>query len=929
MTAKSQAPQTRADAPRPRKGRRRRKRTRKARRTITSAALRHLGWSEVVDRYAKLLKVQSERDRVLGALDAWIDQGLQDEALQQAFAPAPKLTTSRSLLYEVDGWEFLLLAQESYRQRDKDDKGESHDSQELRASMAQLEDLKPSLEAAKHGEILSLYELLGVRALLSCAQRLGSVWEHAQGEAMARWRASSRGLVVDVQRGLEALELLLGGAQGQAFAGDLEFFKELARCIDFDDEGAPQIADAASEALAKARKQLKTARKNLAQRAKALLSDHSLDGGLQDKFWTEREGRVVLPMRSDAMGRFAHEAIIHGSSQRGKTLFVEPRELVAANNALREIVLLIQSEEARIQRELSAKALAKSAAILAMQTSFFALDGVSARWSLGQLWQGQPLTLLDPQAKATLEDQGPEATPIRIELPQARHPLMLLDGEDVVPNDLVLDCASGLIISGPNAGGKTVALKTLGLCVLLARAGVRIPAGPDAKLPAFTRVVTDVGDDQSIAANLSTFSAHMEHVKEALGHGTQNGAQTLVLFDEIAVGTDPEQGAALAEAIVTRLVRAGVTLVVTTHYERLKKLAGQGQLPFVNASVGFDIEALRPTFQLHFGLPGSSSAIAVAKRLGVDADVLARAEKLLGTRRRKADELLREIEAERVLLDKQKNELAHRLEGVARREKKLEMREAKAVASAHRKRQKAIEAATDELWTLEKELKNKRKALRKIGADPDLAPTRDELTKKARTRVDKNKKKAQRDAERIEGAGKVKPQPPRELQVGDSVRVIALDEKGEVLSIKGDKITVQLSLLKTTMRLGDLERIDPVKAIKVKSSEASAIHQWKQKDPADAQSKHFGTDPVAVAQSIDNRCDLRGARVEDAFAQLEKFLDTAMQGGQDVVVIVHGHGSGELRKGVREHLRRLDHVRKFRPGLLKEGGDGATIVLIG
>lgn len=943
MTAKAPSTQSPSSAPTPdqKGGRRpRRRRNRKARRDITSAALRHLGWSEVVDRYAKLLKVQSERERILSGLDAWMDQHLDDRALDNAFAPAQELAHSQARLHEVDGWEFLLQAQESYRQSEEAQQDSDLGREELRATLAQLEDLKASLDAAKHGEILSLYEILGVRALLQCARALGLVWRHANSESMKRWRDSSKGLVVDVQRGLVALEACLGGAQSPAFVGDREFLAELLRCVDFDDEGAPRIADSASQTLARARKQLGTARRNLERRAKALIGGHSLDGGLQDRFWTEREGRVVLPMRSDAIGRFSHEAIIHGSSQRGKTLFVEPRELVAANNALREILLEIQSEEARIQRELSAGALARHKALRSMQKSFFALDGVAARWSLGQLWGGEAVELIEPkraprpdspeQAPQAVEPDALEesASVARIELPAARHPLMVLEGEEVVPNDLILDCSSGLIISGPNAGGKTVALKTLGLCVLLARAGVRIPVGPKAKLPAYRRVVTDVGDDQSIAANLSTFSAHMEHVKEALAHARQAGPETLVLFDEIAVGTDPEQGAALAEAIVTRLVRAGVTLVVTTHYERLKKLAGKGRLPFVNASVGFDLQALRPTFQLHFGLPGSSSAIAVAHRLGVDPQVLGHAEKLLGTRRRKADELLREIEAQRVELDKQQRELQHRLEGVQRREKKLEMREARAVASAHRKRQQAIEAATDELWALEKDLKGKRKALRKIGADPDLAPTRDQLTGKARNRVEKNRVKAQRDAQKIEGAGQAKPKPARVLAVGDSVRVLSLDEQGEVLSIRGDKITVQLALLKTTLRKKDLELIEDKKEIKIKSSEGQAIHQWNKAAPDLSAAKHFGQDAVAVAQSVDNRCDLRGQRVEDAFDQTEKFLDRAMQAGQDVVVLVHGHGSGELRKGLREHLRRLDHVRRFRPGMLKEGGDGATVVWI-
>lgn len=893
--------------------------------------------------------------------------------------PARDLRGAQARLLEVEGFSFLLRAQEQCRQGQETSSDVSPDPEakmpgqggDILAALSEIEALERSFEAARHGEVLSLFELLGVRALLWAAGILRRVWSMANGESMRAWRESTRGLLEDSEKGLKALARALGGRAAAIWEGDDEFLRELVRCIDFNEQGDIQIADAASPALASARKELRGAKINLERQAKRLLAGGQFESGLQDRFWTEREGRVVIPLRSDAMGRFGEEAIVHGSSQRGRTLFVEPRELVGANNALRAIRAKIIEEELRIQQELSAQAVAKMRPLLSMQRSLFALDAIAARFELGELWSGEAPQLVAPpkvkrerpphkrsqdavegqsqsqDAEAGVAkdaegagDEGQESSspaaseeetaPTRIVLPNARHPLMLLDGVEVVPNDIELDCGAALIISGPNAGGKTVALKTLGLCVLLARAGVRIPAQAGAILPAFSHIVTDVGDDQSISANLSTFSAHMEHVKEALASARHRGEQSLVLFDEIAVGTDPEQGAALAEAIVRRLVQARVTVVVTTHYERLKRLGSRNDPRYVNASVGFDLQALRPTFLLHFGLPGSSSAIEVARRLGVDPGVLSQAEQFLGQQRRRSDELLREIEAERVSIEKLKLELEHRLDGVARREKKLELREAKAIKSAHQRRQKAIEAATDELFALEKDLKTKRKQLRKIGADPDLAPTRDQVTKGPRQTVDKSKERARRDAARIDGSPR-KVAPVRELAVGDRVRVRTLGEEGEVISIRGHRVTVQLPLLKTTVSRKELQQSEaPPETGRVKSNPGAPIHDWsKRGDTSNTAARHFGESPVAVSQSIDNRCDLRGARVEDAFDAVEKFLDRALQSGQEVVVIVHGHGSGELRKGLRAHLGRLGHVRRQRPGILPEGGDGVTVAWLG
>jgi len=764
--------------------------------------------------------------------------------------------------------------------------------------LRRVEPLSEELARAARGSTLEPEELLAVGELCDALGQLCPLVRSPDASVLA--------VASDVARaGHAALVEALPGLASHAELAGL-----LLRSIALDGpQGEAVVTDAASPALARARGQVRAARQSLVRGAERLVRGNALAEALADRYWTEREGRVVLPVRSSSFSRVGGggtvTGIIHGASTTGHTLFVEPPELVDDNNRLREAQMAARAEERRVLAELSTRVGAAAEALGQGLWAVERLDRIRARLRLAEELAAHRPRILEP---------GPG---VSVSLPAARHPLMVLAGTAVVPNDLRVPVGGALLISGPNAGGKTVALKTLGICVLMAQAGLRLPTGAPAELPLYRAVITDVGDDQSIAANLSTFSAHIGHVIEALRSASEDPAGTLVLLDEVAVGTDPEQGAALAEAIVRRLTGRGATVVATTHYERLKLLATQVSAgAFVNAAVGFDLARLRPTFELRLGVPGSSSAIAVARRLGVDEEVLGDAEVILADERLRVDVLLQALEAERVALEAERKRLADERTAVFAHESRLQARERGELQSAESRRAKAHDATAKTLRELDDEIRKRRKQLRQQPVEPaepgQISPAEAELrgfAKQARQKL------AQGRLPPAPAAG----QPPDLPSVGDRVYVDGLDSEGEVVAIKGDRITVQLPLARTTV---DRSALRPRRAAPRAEPRVAPLPAVS---PA---ARHFGADAHPVQASLDNVVDLRGERAEDAQALLEVFLDRAIGADQEVVIVRHGHGSGALRKAVREHLPSLRHVRTHRPGLLPEGGDAVTVVWV-
>ncbi len=790
--------------------------------------------------------------------------------------------------------------------------------------LSNLEDLSESLSAVAAGNLLSVVELIGVAELCrACASLEAAFAEVAEQELSEEW---TRGLAACAANLMANREHASSPCPVDTCP---QLLAELDRSIDRGGE-EPQISSKASPALADARGRLRATKQSLQAKAERLLrsSTHSsVMESLRDRYWTERDGRIVLPVRSDRLGAVrSGGAIIHGSSASGQTFFVEPGELVEDNNALREAELAVAEEERKILRRLAHAVAERSSTLLGMQRACIELDFMHARLRFGEALGGRmPARFDEPPEELGRPD---------IDLRAARHPAMLLDGIVVVPNDIVLGRGHALVISGPNAGGKTVALKTLGMFALLAAAGFTLPCEGRPRIPLFSDIITDIGDDQSINANLSTFSAHIGHVAQALGTALEQGDTTLVLLDEVAVGTDPEQGAALAEAILVTLVDRGATVVATTHYDRLKLLATAPATSarFHNAAVGFDLTHMRPTFRLSLGVPGSSSAIAVARRLGLPESVLERAEVLLGDEGRKIDELLRDIEAERQSLARTRERLERDAMRLRERDSEVRARERRVLEGVRSRRAKAYVAAAEQLRELELELKSKRKHLRQL--DPERAealPTRAMLAGEARALLAEHRAAAEAEAaaDRTTDARGEARVDARALAVGDRVRVPSMRQEGEVVALIGNppkKATVQLETIRTTVALDDLERPPPAVSSgrRGKRGKATPILDFRAAVSQQAQA-HFGPTPVAVKVGYDNSLDLRGQRFEDAQEQVERFVAEALARDQDVIVIRHGHGGGALRKAVREALGRLGNVREHRPGLLPEGGEGVTV----
>jgi DNA mismatch repair protein MutS2 len=654
-------------------------------------------------------------------------------------------------------------------------------------------------------------------------------------------------------------------------------------------EDGGRIADHASPALAPMRRKVAALHDQLGRRVKDLLDDADIAPFLQDRFYTQRDERYVVPLRADARSKV--RGIVHGTSQSGQTVFVEPEAVVDLNNRLIVAESEVADEERRILAELSGYVREELGAIRVGLEALEALD------------------VLDGAAR--LADALGAAAPIvdgaELWLRRARHPLMVLAGRTCVANDVELGAGHALVVSGPNAGGKTVALKTAGLAALMARAGLHVAADDGSRVPFYPIVETDIGDDQSLERNLSTFSAHVMNILSFLAHA---GPGALILVDELAVGTDPDQGSALAQAVLEALADQGAQAIVTTHYERLKALP-TSDARFVNASVGFDLERMAPTFKLHLGVPGSSGAFLVARRLGLPGSILGRAEALLGDRRAGIEELLtavaeerRRLDAERAAADTARREAEAARREAEGRERAVRAREVELRRGAHDDAVAALRRARDEADAL-------RQRLKKGDAEARTA-----LTAVAETI-------AARAPAAAAPAGR--PATLAELVPGAAVVLATLGGRGTVVTApERGRVLVQIGALRTTASVEDV-RIDDKKAAKP----AGGAVKRRATAPTPAPAAAVGRadrEELAPARTADATCDLRGTRVDDALPELDRFLDDALLGRREVVFVIHGFGTGALRDAVRVHLDMHAGVTRWRGGQEKEGGDGVTVV---
>lgn len=596
-------------------------------------------------------------------------------------------------------------------------------------------------------------------------------------------------------------------------------------------------------------------------------------GLLQDRFVSERDGRFVVPVKMAARRGLG---IVHDTSGSGETAFVEPAAVVELHNELKETEAELRRTERRILSELSGEVGRRHVPLLDSLAAATAMDLACARAGLGHQLRGEIPTV------------GTDGVLL---LKRARHPLLALK-MDPVPNDLALTPRQpALILTGPNAGGKTIALKTLGLCALLCRAAVPVPADEGSRVDLFDPILADVGDQQSVEGGLSTFSAHVGALREALA-GARTGA--LVLLDEVAVGTDPAQGAALARAVLETVVEAGARVAVTTHYPELKTLASS-DARFVVAAAQY--EGGRPTYRMELGAPGPSYALAMARILGMPEPVLERAKTLLDDAQREMAERLEKLAEERAAWQSRVRELEARERELAERAARLQAAEQR----LEREGRKAMEAET-EAWKqrLKRREQQVKDLVRQLQAGGDLREANAALGQ-VRSAL----------ASASPAVTSLPEAPPLDAKVGDRVRVRSLGQLGTVVAA-GEQIEVEVGRIRVRVPRTDLDTPGAVRE-RPKPKPLAPVDEGPPPEPA-------------RVRTVSNTCDMRGMRVDEALAAAERFLDQASRTRDRVAFLLHGHGTGALKQAVREWLPRAGSVKSWRPADAEEGGDAYTVV---
>ena len=654
---------------------------------------------------------------------------------------------------------------------------------------------------------------------------------------------------------------------------------EIRRCLLSESE----VADDASSTLRSIRRQMARSSERIHSLLTSLLNG-PLRTSLQDAVITVRNGRYCVPVKAEARG--AVPGMVHDQSSTGATLFIEPMAVVKLNNEIRELQL---QEEAEIEAILAALSASAAGNVLLIRHDMETLTELDFIFARGKLALNMEATC------PVLTANG------RIFLRQARHPL--IEKSRVVPIDVTLgDEFDLLVITGPNTGGKTVTLKTVGLCCLMAQSGLHIPCLDRSELPVFTEIYADIGDEQSIEQSLSTFSAHMTNIVSFL---EKTDPSCLVLFDELGAGTDPTEGAALAISILSYLRDKGVRAMATTHYSELKVYALSTDR-VENASCEFDVRTLRPTYRLLIGVPGKSNAFAISERLGIPDHIIEKARSQMDSRDVSLEDVMARLEEDRISLEEREQRitadernLAHREANLADREQKLE-----------EKRQKAIDRANEEAQLILQQAKETAdrtlRAFRKAGADPDILGDLD----RQRAALREHLRQTQGPA-LVAGEAKNSTKKDRALRPGDTVRVLSMNLNGIVQSqpdARGN-VFVQMGILRSKIALDDLERIDEPQVTSPQIDKSSS-----------------GKIKMAKSFSVRPEINLLGKTVDDAVSELDKYLDDAYLAHLESVRVVHGKGTGALRKGIHQYLRRQPHVKSFALAEYGEGDAGVTIV---
>lgn len=725
-------------------------------------------------------------------------------------------------------------------------------------------DPRESVRRAEQGGILTTRELLAISRLLYVARRMKAYVSEASDECE-----------------------ILHGIESQILTA-----KVLEDRINEAVVSEEDIADDASAELSSLRRKVKNLNGKIKEMLNSMIHSTHYKKFLQESIITMRSDRYVIPVRAEYKSEI--NGIVHDTSSTGQTLFVEPMNVVNANNEIRDLKNKERQEIERILAELSSLVTENSHEIF---VDFKAVSEIDLIFAKGKL-------SLDMNATEPVLN-----TDKIINLKRARHPL--IDKDKVVANDISFGKETDtLVVTGPNTGGKTVTLKTVGLLSIMAASGLHITAGDNSEIAVFSKIYADIGDEQSIEQSLSTFSSHMVNIVKILKNVDDN---TLALFDELGAGTDPTEGAALAVSILEYLRSKGVKTLATTHYSELKlfALATDGVL---NASCEFDVKTLQPTYKLLIGVPGKSNAFAISRRLGLSDVIIDRANAILSDEDIRFEDVITDLERSRASArrdaeenERIKAEIKELRKKVEAEREKLKANKSRILDEAHREAKIIVMDAKSEANEIIRELEEMRqKGLKSGNIDTKAQKARDTL-KKREDSIDEKMKKASKPAVRFAD-------PPKNLKAGESVKIIDLDQEAVVLKApdKSGNVRVEAGIIKMDVHITNLRRID--------NSEKDKAMVERFASPARAfESK---------TKTATTELDVRGQYPEEAWSNVEKFIDDCYLAGISPVRIVHGKGTGVLKKYIRDMLKRHQYVVSHRPGIFGEGEDGVTVVEI-
>ncbi len=676
------------------------------------------------------------------------------------------------------------------------------------------------------------------------------------------------------------IEIIKGIAEVISVHRKLE--EMIDRCIASEDE----MADAASPALHDIRRRMQRQNEAIRSRMSAIISSASNKTMLQDALFTVRQGRYVIPVKQEYKRNFP--GIVHDQSSTGATLFIEPQAIVDLNNELRELELKERDEIDRILAELSAEVGEVSRDLINNQELLVKLDVIFAKGKFSVKYKA---------SEPRINDTG------YLRIRNGRHPL--IDRSQVVPINISLGKDyTTLVITGPNTGGKTVTLKTVGLFQLMAQSGLHVPAEEGTDLPVFKKIFADIGDEQSIEQSLSTFSSHMNNIVGITGESDRD---TLALLDELGAGTDPAEGAALAISILDHLYRRGTRTLATTHYTELKKyaLATPG---VENASMEFNVETLSPTYRLTIGTPGRSNAFEISKKLGLPEKIIDNARELISAEQLQFEDVLETIEQDRKAAEAERDEaillniqMKKMKEEMERQKAKMEEQKTKVLSAAKEEARDLIKEAREFADTVQKELRE----LEKNKDTTDRNRRQEDIRKRIRGASEKYQEKLQKNPNAA-------PVDPEQLHAGDRIRVVSLDREGTLITLPDDRheVQVQVGLMKINVNIENIAKIGDTIS----------------KD--DSGKGRFGELYRSKSQTIGTSISVRGMALDDASMDVDKYLDDAFMAGLKEVTIIHGRGEGILRSGLQQMFKRHKHVESFRRGNYNEGGDGVTVVYL-